>query len=970
MQHFIKKATLLIILLACNMLTGQTPVYKSIDKSNGLPSNNVYDIFQDSKGYMWFTCDKGLIKYDGFEFKLYNSKRQSSKSGTNIQEDKLGRLWYQNFDGYVFYVENDSLCELKQYTPIGYFNYALINDYLFVMQVNSVSVYDVKTLKVVKQIPINTNQISTSIGDDSNYYIYSNENIIQINSDFNVSKFSLPSLLTPNGHSMLLNMGSNIVVYGKNTSKVPDCYSIKNNKVESKFKVEVQNIQNASFTQNEFWFCTSNGAYAYDIKGNILNKGKCYFQNYSISDVLKDREGNYWFSTLNNGLLLATDINAKQYLKDIAPLKTTIYKNEVYVGTRNGKLFKADLNEMQEKLIYESKLNAEISTLWLDSIRGNILLSNSYVEILNDKYKLISSEPGAFKDIRRVDSNYYAIALSGAAELMRNFEINNDVWVSLFNKGINDDKGKAKFLGGCRARCVEYLSNEKNIYYGTSYGLYVASPGGIEELKSDTSRIYVSRMYNYNGVIYGLTNSGLIVKIKNKKIEYLNFKFYEDGETVSFLKRCGDYLIMVTNDNLYSFNMVKQNLVLQHRINYDITDIELWNGELLLTTKNGLIKEKLKASVEEKSSPLFYISEVHVNSTKLANFKELDYNQNNIEINYSILSFKTDFNFPLFYKINDEPWEKANAKSRSLKLSSLAPGAYVIQFQLGEPGNAKYLVHRIDFIIAKPFWQSFWFIALCFVILLGFVFLIFKWRINELNAKNILLEEKVKNEQLYYKSSLKAIRAQMNPHFFYNALNTIQSFIYSEDKKNASAYLSKFSKLTRLILEMSEKETISLSEEISALQLYLDIEKARFNDDFEFTIDISLIKNTDVILFPPMLIQPHVENAVKHGLLHKKDRKILKIVFNFSSNVLNVIIEDNGIGRKQSAALNEKKREKHKSFSTDANQNRLDILNKQNKQASIQIIDLTDGNNVATGTRVVLNIPTISFTNQNDGFAN
>jgi LytS/YehU family sensor histidine kinase len=150
---------------------------------------------------------------------------------------------------------------------------------------------------------------------------------------------------------------------------------------------------------------------------------------------------------------------------------------------------------------------------------------------------------------------------------------------------------------------------------------------------------------------------------------------------------------------------------------------------------------------------------------------------------------------------------------------------------------------------------------------------------------------------------LASIKSQMNPHFLFNALNTIQAYIYTNDKENASVYLGKFSELTRRILEMSNKDCVPLSEEIKSLSLYLELEKIRFEDLLHYTFEVDPALQPDFVYIPSMLIQPYVENAIKHGLLHKKDDRQLWIKFIKERDCLMVIIDDNGIGRKRSAQL-------------------------------------------------------------------
>jgi len=169
--------------------------------------------------------------------------------------------------------------------------------------------------------------------------------------------------------------------------------------------------------------------------------------------------------------------------------------------------------------------------------------------------------------------------------------------------------------------------------------------------------------------------------------------------------------------------------------------------------------------------------------------------------------------------------------------------------------------------------------------------------------------------------------------------------------------LSKFSNLTRSILEMSDKDEVSVAEEIKVLQLYLDIEKVRFNDDFEFSITYN---DFDIELFkmPSLLLQPYIENAIKHGLLHKVGHKLLLISFTKTPEMLRIVIDDNGIGRKKSMELNAIKNKKHFSFSTQAIEKRVKLLNEfAGKEISVEYVDETVDMEQVNGTTVVIRIP-------------
>ncbi len=220
-----------------------------------------------------------------------------------------------------------------------------------------------------------------------------------------------------------------------------------------------------------------------------------------------------------------------------------------------------------------------------------------------------------------------------------------------------------------------------------------------------------------------------------------------------------------------------------------------------------------------------------------------------------------------------------------------------------------------------------------------------------------LRELKIKQQQAELErteSELKAIKAQMNPHFIFNALNSIQEMFLIGDKRLANEHLGKFSQLTREILKASCQTSISLTEEINMLHNYLQLEALRFDHGFTYAISFDKQEKADDIHLPPMLLQPYVENAIRHGLLHKKGEKHLRISFKLLDGEQKLLCEirDNGIGRMQASLLSSNNRPLHQSFSSAANERRLHLLN-QNRDTEIGVVY----NDLAEGTRVLITIP-------------
>ena len=214
-------------------------------------------------------------------------------------------------------------------------------------------------------------------------------------------------------------------------------------------------------------------------------------------------------------------------------------------------------------------------------------------------------------------------------------------------------------------------------------------------------------------------------------------------------------------------------------------------------------------------------------------------------------------------------------------------------------------------------------------------------------------------EKQYRDSELKALKAQLNPHFIFNALNSIQEYMILNEKNLAGDYLGKFADLMRRYLQYSDAGHITLQQEVESLHMYLDLEKLRFGDDLQYTIHVHKNIHPEFIKIPTMLIQPYVENALKHGLLHKENEKQLSISFTQeNARTISCIILDNGIGRKASAIIKAQVKKLQPSFSAKANESRLNLLNERGDvPVGVQTVDLTNAQGEAAGTKVILEIP-------------
>ena len=949
-----------IFILSIFQLNAQDPFAVSINIEKGLPSNTVYDLFQDSKGFIWCTSNEGLSRYDGYEFINYSAKNQSSKSGSEIQEDAFGRIWYMNFDGFLFYVENGKLNSLRQNTPLGYARYGIVKNKLFVFQQKGIDIYNLKNLKREKTISIPLNELIEARCSNDKFYVHTRY-IYSISTDGNVQRVNELNDWAQKVNYLVTQ--KNTLIGIKINEKEIIGYEFANGRkrnICTKILNTPTFIQKICVTgQKEIWFCTTKGATIFQEK-NQRNNFKTYFSNKNISCTIKDIEGNYWFGSLTDGLIFVPNINFKSHFSEIKPYKLECVKNNLYIGTSEDKIYVSEIGKWSKKIVFQGKDNHEVYLLKHDSFTNQLFFTSKLFGTLKQD-NTIALNLFATKDLKRIDNRFMAICISGYFGIYDLGPGKNSNWLNLYNrhKLFNQPLPVAPLINAVRAKSVVVMKQSSTLLISTNIGLFKLNyKGERRELKYKGNHFYSSKLVTNGKLTWALTPHGEIYEIdENGKITELTKKWKLENISIRNFE--------VIKGVFYGYS---DNFLFRKRINSQrktekialfgatLTDIKKWKQQLVLASNKGILFCNENQLFSKRIVPKIVINHTSINGREFdyKTFQNFESFENTIDLNFSILSFSTNGDYPVEYRVNEGKWISVSTKIRELNLASLAFGKYDLQLRIKDH---KEVLH-VRFNIVTPWFKSIWFSVIWVSALFLLIITYLKWQITTLKKRNELLSEKIKLEENLTKSILKSIKSQMNPHFFYNALNTIQSFIFLDDKKNATSYLSKFSKLTRMILEMSEKEKVSLNEEITALTLYFEIEKVRFNNDFTFQLNVDQQIDKDLISIPSMIVQPYVENAVKHGLLHKKNEKSLIVSFEKKDSNLQITIDDNGIGRQRSAELNYIKNEKHNSFSTQANQQRLELLNKgRNGNMAVQFIDKMDQNGNPIGTTVILSIP-------------
>lgn len=336
----------------------------------------------------------------------------------------------------------------------------------------------------------------------------------------------------------------------------------------------------------------------------------------------------------------------------------------------------------------------------------------------------------------------------------------------------------------------------------------------------------------------------------------------------------------------------------------------------------------------------------------------LPYNKNSLSFTFSAIEFNQPERLEYRYKLTgiDKDWVYVNYLNRTIFYNNLAPGYYTFLANVkNTDGTWSSDGVNLNVIIVPAWWQTTWFKIAVGIMLIATVYMLILWRIKAVRRQEQL---KGKYEKEVLELEAKALRAQMNPHFIFNCMNSIKALIQSDEQDKAVIYLTTFSKLIRTIFNNSDKRAISIYDEIETCRLYTELESMRFDNKFtyEFAIDASL--DLKSVMVPALIIQPFIENAIWHGIMPKEEGGHLKVTVTNRDRSIFCSIDDTGIGREMSKQ-NKFKGDisTHQSKGVHLTQARLDLNNLLTRRNTfLEIIDKKDGTGNAIGTLVVLEI--------------
>lgn len=932
-------------------------------------------MLQDKKGYLWFATDNGVSKYDGTTFNNFGIKEGLPElSIIKIHEDSKGRIWCTSMTHHLFYIENDSIIIPQidsTITPIAFGGWLEDKNGSIWCGVRR-GIIEFQSDGTTHFIPSNDKGMFLIFPfhlGDSSVYFYKDKSTYQLIDD------SLQHLTDSSLDYFSSDVSSS---YAPELNKVKDYdpstqeYYIKDSVLFNHFKQIKHSILSPTFinidAQKNIWYgARGKGLFCYLYNGKIV-KPNYHFNNQTISYQIYDLEGNLWVSTINNGIFKVANKeilshNFSEGYTDGNIVGLCASKENIWISFDEGSILEVNTSTQSKKhyttpplknRVLKGFIKNEDSIYFAKDFFGTILLDHGKKVEIPYNYAL---SVGSFKSYRSDNKGKIYVATSHAI-----CDVTNNTTVQL----------------------NQYPQRRSNaIHFDKNNHLWIGSQDGLEEWANDS--IYIKWSNKYKDLKHRIANIRVLNKTyflmstfshglflfdrKNKPIRVEGLSDYkinsvciENNSTAWVGTLKGLYRIHFNLKDQMKHEVFELNTKLGLSSN-SIIDLTINNNTLWIATDQNKIDalplDRLKFN---HNAPKLYIEKLSIgNNDTLKNFSPsvVNYNEK-VNIQFSGIHYTSEGDITYATRLigsNDTTW--VTTSTNFIHYNALSPGEYTFQVKAKGLNTNWSPIEHIQLTVLSPWYNTWWFYLITLIVISGIAYLIAKFQIDRVKSIAKQQEEFTQTKQELIENRLKALRAQMNPHFTFNIMNSIQHFLTKSDVKSSFKYLSKFAKLMRRVLEHSQYGYTSVDEEIETLELYIELETLRFSNkfDYEIIVDKKIDLEEEI---PTMLIQPYIENAILHGLTQKKEGDC-KLTLKFDlieERLLKCSIIDNGIGRARSKEINIQKRtEKHKSFGMAINSERLDLLNKTNNETlSVKVIDLYKKEK-ALGTSVEILIP-------------
>jgi hypothetical protein len=924
----------------------QQLVFKNIGIEGGVPAVEVYQLFQDSKGYVWVFTEYGISKHNGTTFNPACTNIPFSEGIAYSVTEFEGNLYFLNSKAAIYQISNDSAFRVRGIEAISaeilsrnQAAYELFFDdganlYLSTMHY--------KTYKISKSdysipggIPITENNESDAANNAFHLvrtYPLSGEKYLKVIDH----QGAFVRKVFANTFSMQRNAVLN-TSYGVYMARGITLSLDKKNGTSKQIELETGMICMKRSPNGHLWVGLSyGGLLELDRDLNVIEH---YFGTMTVSDVLFDDQSGMWVSTIERGIFYSKNTDRVSYsnipeLDECISLLKVI-DNKLFIGTVAGNLFVKE----KDRII---KVNLNGNTAHITDIvafEGMYYLATKH-SILTINHNLNRAK------VYQPMTNCYAFEKNGKEELLM---LSGS---AILRKKRGNDK------------CVKDLvyQQPKSIVKRSQQTFLIATHKGCFLLDStlkqraylkplrdkNISKLKTDRQNNYwictkGDGLYCLSPENKLTQYRNLPSQVINdIAFAENG-----------MVFLSTNKGAFVtyYNKLKLSSEWRLILDEEIVSITSYNNNIYIATKTGLTQLNAQKLFQEDHYR-FHLESIVIDGKSMPQgFFRSAYNHNNIYFNFDVLAYR----FPakkLVYRLKGSESFSGEMSGTQLHLQNLEPGYYTL---LVSPKismkNAHSQTIRLSFYITPAFWQTTGFkaglvlISFCLITGLGWLIL-YRARKKQ--------ERKAAIEKVLTEYRLTALKAQINPHFMSNSLVAIQQLILTEESEKANLYIAKFSQLIRYLLNYSDQSVSSLTNEISMIDLYVELEQLRFNDKFLFVKEIDPAININELYIPALITQPLIENAIWHGLLPLQAAKQPRLTLRIEQQVnqLVISIEDNGFSR-----LSISKDETptgRKSKGTSLIRNRLDSLNQLHKTngARIEFVELMDETNTKIGTRV------------------
>jgi ligand-binding sensor domain-containing protein len=1000
--------TICSLLFCLHALTQHSLYFENYTSEKGLSQNSCYTIAQDASGFMWFGTQDGLNRYDGKEFKVYlpkNGRGQNLPSNLIASlffDQTIQLLWVGTSRGVCIYdPKKDSILNITRLFPFAHplesvnvkriisfkkGEYWIVTFSNGLISINTdqkkVSYYfnDLSNEKKVSGIILHQNRLVVALlqqlyelvphqggylpqsllgngvfpeikelhSSDSSLWLGTlSTGFITINRLYSsnpIVKASEPQagginafITDQSGNLWMGTRGKGVLLYGLANNEVRYTPNEKYNT-----RSLGKNFVLALFRDRQgiIWVGLSGGGVAkFDpLRHQFNTVSNEPNNNYSLPDNMvfclqSSANGNYYVGTQNSGLAEwnpATD-------------NFTTFPGSSRFGSVNNTIY--DMEEDSQGNIWVAgwgglmQLNSKTKQLRYDNESTELAAKKIYaVHKLNSADSLVVAGENGLAFFSLKDRKWKSWSGTGHSKNFSGRHIFEDstgiVWICTVGEGLLRYDHRSNDLQAVTS-IQTYSFNVRHLYQKEGR-FWLATDNGIviyDYLSNRVEKQFVLSDNNQSGVCYAISeddngfmwvssNTGLY-RIHPGTLQTVNYDI----------------------DNGLNFLEFNTACVLKEK-----------NGTLLFGGVGGITRFNPLSLKQNLFSPRPLITALYINDTawttvtSIPTVKDikLSYKQNFVTIYFSATNFsnqnKTSFTYRL-KGLNDE-WI-SNGNRNFVNYTALQPGSYVFELKsANSDGKSCEGITQLNLYITPPLWQTWWLRGIALLVIAAIVLFFIKRTMYNIR-KEASLNQKIAE------SEMTALRAQMNPHFIFNSLNSINSFIVENKTHLASDYLTKFSRLMRLILDNSKNESITLEKEMETLKLYLLMESIRFDKKFDYTIFIEPGIDQEQVRVPPMIIQPYVENSIWHGLLHKKEKGKVMVQIKKIAVGLEISIEDNGIGRERAVALKSKNSHARKSYGMQITNERVSQLNEKN---IVKISDLRNHEGHATGTKVIIRL--------------